>query len=81
MGRNMLGPGRGEWDLDWRGWWGEEPPYHAPVLVFTHHPREPLEMQGGTTFTFVTEGIESAMAQARAAAGDRQSDADSRSPG
>jgi dihydrofolate reductase len=70
MGRNMFGPGRGEWDLGWRGWWGEEPPYHAPVFVLTHHPREPLEMEGGTTFTFVTDGIESAMAQARAAAGD-----------
>jgi dihydrofolate reductase len=70
MGRNMFGPVRGEWDLDWRGWWGEDPPYHAPVFVLTHHPREPLVMQGGTTFTFVTDGIESALAQARAAAGD-----------
>jgi dihydrofolate reductase len=71
MGRNMFSPGRGEWDLDWKGWWGEEPPYHAPVFVLTHHPREPLEMQGGTTFRFVTDGIESALEQARAAAGDR----------
>jgi dihydrofolate reductase len=71
MGRNMFGPIRGEWSLDWEGWWGEEPPYHAPVYVLTHHPREPLTMQGGTTFTFVTDGIESALAQARAAAGDR----------
>jgi dihydrofolate reductase len=71
MGRNMFGPIRGEWDLDWTGWWGDEPPYHAPVFVLTHHPREPLTMQGGTTFTFVTDGIESALAQARAAAGDR----------
>ena len=51
MGRNMFGPVRGDWDLDWRGWWGEDPPYHAPVFVLTHHPREPLEMEGGTTFT------------------------------
>ena len=71
MWRNMFGPGRGGWDLDWTGWWGEEPPYHAPVFVLTHHPREPLTMQGGTTFTFVTDGIEAALAQARAAAGDR----------
>jgi dihydrofolate reductase len=70
MGRNMFGPGRGGWDQEWKGWWGEEPPYHAPVFVLTHHPREPLPMQGGTTFTFVTDGIESAMAQARNAAGD-----------
>ena len=71
MGRNMFGPLRGEWDLDWTGWWGEEPPYHGPVFVLTHHPREPLTMQGGTTFTFVTDGIESALAQARAAADGR----------
>jgi dihydrofolate reductase len=70
MGRNMFGPGRGAWDSEWKGWWGDEPPYHAPVFVLTHHPREPLEMQGGTTFTFVTDGIESALAQAREAAGD-----------
>jgi dihydrofolate reductase len=70
MGRNMFGPGRGAWDLDWKGWWGEEPPYHGPVFVLTHHPREPLAMQGGTTFTFVTDGIESALAQAGEAAGD-----------
>jgi dihydrofolate reductase len=70
MGRNMFGPGRGTWDQEWRGWWGEEPPYHAPVFVLTHHPREPLAMQGGTTFTFVTDGIDSALAQAREAAGD-----------
>jgi dihydrofolate reductase len=70
MGRNMFSPGRGEWDLDWRGWWGEEPPYHVPVFVLTHHPREPLEMDGGTTFRFVTDGIESALDQARSAAGD-----------
>jgi dihydrofolate reductase len=71
MGRNMFGPVRGEWEGDWRGWWGEEPPYHAPVFVLTHHEREPLTMRGGTTFTFVTDGIESALAQARAAAGER----------
>jgi dihydrofolate reductase len=71
MGRNMFGPGRGGWDLDWTGWWGEEPPYHGPVFVLTHHPREPLVMKGGTTITFVTDGIDAALAQARAAAGDR----------
>jgi dihydrofolate reductase len=71
MGRNMFSPGRGDWDLDWKGWWGDDPPYHAPVFVLTHHPREPLTMQGGTTYTFVTDGIESALAQARQAAGDR----------
>jgi dihydrofolate reductase len=67
----MFGPGRGEWDLDWKGWWGDDPPYHAPVFVLTHHPREPLEMQGGTTFHFVTDGIESALEQARTAAGPK----------
>ena len=71
MGRNMFGPGRGAWDLSWTGWWGPEPPYHAPVFVLTNHPREPLELEGGTTFTFVTDGIGSALTQARAAAGDR----------
>ncbi len=70
MGRNMFGPGRGEWDLTWRGWWGEEPPYYAPVYVLTHHPRESLELEG-TTFHFVTDGIESALAQAKSAAGDK----------
>lgn len=70
MGRNMFTPGRGEWDLGWTGWWGPEPPYRAPVFVLTHHPREPLEMDGGTTFTFVTDGPESALAQATRAAGD-----------
>jgi dihydrofolate reductase len=59
----------GTWN--WKGWWGEEPLYHAPVWVLTNHPREPLTMQGGTTFTFVTDGIDSALAQARAAAGDK----------
>ncbi|GAA2036594.1 dihydrofolate reductase family protein [Agromyces tropicus] len=71
MGRNMFGPVRGEWDRDWRGWWGDEPPYHGPVFVLTHHPHEPIEMQGGTTFHFVTDGIESALRRARAAAGER----------
>ena len=71
MGRNMFGPGRGEWDETWTGWWGPEPPYHAPVFVLTHHERAPLEMQGGTTFTFVTGGIEQALEQARAAAGGK----------
>ena len=71
MGRRMFGGGGGPWDESWQGWWGDDPPYHTPVFVLTHHPREPLPMQGGTTFTFVTDGIESALAQARAAAGDR----------
>jgi dihydrofolate reductase len=70
MGRNMFGGGSGTWDETWRGWWGEDPPYHVPVFVLTHHPREALGLQGGTTFTFVTEGIESALQQARSAAGD-----------
>lgn len=71
MGRNMFDPGRGEWDLAWRGWWGEDPPYHAPVFVLTHHEREPLEMQGGTTFHFVTGGLDEALARAREAARGR----------
>jgi dihydrofolate reductase len=71
MGRKMFGGGSGPWDEAWTGWWGEEPPYHAPVFVLTHQPREPLRMQGGTTFTFVTDSIESALKQARAAAGDK----------
>jgi dihydrofolate reductase len=70
MGRNMFGPGRGDWDETWTGWWGDEPPYHAPVFVLTHHARKPLVMQGGTTFTFVTDGIQTALAQAREAVGD-----------
>jgi dihydrofolate reductase len=60
MGRNMFGPIRGSWEDDWRGWWGDEPPYHHAVFVLTHHARSPLEMDGGTTFYFVTEGIEAA---------------------
>ena len=69
MGRNMFGPVRGPWpDESWRGWWGESPPYHHPVFVLTHHPREPLEMEGDTTFYFVTDGIEAALEQAKDAA-------------
>jgi dihydrofolate reductase len=72
MGRNMFGPVRGPWpDEAWRGWWGEDPPYHHPVFVLTHHPREPLEMDGGTTFHFVSDGIESALTQATHAAPGR----------
>ncbi len=72
LGRNMFGPIRGAWpDEDWRGWWGEDPPYHTPVFVLTHYPRPPASMQGGTTFHFVTEGIHAALAQARAAADGR----------
>jgi dihydrofolate reductase len=71
LGRNMFGPVRGPWlDDSWKGWWGANPPYHAPTFVLTHHPRDPIEMEGGTTFIFVTEGIEAALDQARAAAGD-----------
>ena len=69
MGRNMFGPIRGEWDQEWKGWWGPEPPYHAPVFVLTHHAREPIEMEGGTTFHFVTDGFDSAYAQALEVAG------------
>jgi dihydrofolate reductase len=72
LGRNMFGPVRGPWpDANWKGWWGDEPPYHVPVFVLTHHARQPLPMAGGTTFHFVTGGIEAALEQARAAAGDR----------
>ncbi|MFN8474480.1 MAG: dihydrofolate reductase family protein [Anaerolineae bacterium] len=70
LGRNMFGPIRGPWpDESWRGWWGENPPYHTPVFVLTHHPRPPLEMEGGTVFYFVTEGIRAALERAQAAAG------------
>src|SRR6202171_6308033 len=66
MGRNMFGPIRGPWpDNEWKGWWGEEPPYHVPVFVLTHHAREPLKMKGGTTFHFITGGIESALKEAK----------------
>src|SRR5512135_2111136 len=72
LGRNMFGPVRGPWpDESWRGWWGEEPPYHVPAFVLTHHARPPLAMKGGTTFHFVTGGIESALEQAKAAAGGK----------
>lgn len=70
MGRNMFGPIRGEWDEDWRGWWGAEPPYHAPVFVLTHHARDPVEMEGGTSFHFVTGGFEAAYARALEVAGN-----------
>ena len=71
MGRNMFGGGPGPWagDPPWNGWWGDDPPFHTPVFVLTHHPREPLTMEGGTSFTFVTDGIDSALEQARQAAG------------
>jgi dihydrofolate reductase len=72
MGRQMFGGGDGDWgDGSWKGWWGDDPPYHVPVFVLTHHPREAVPMEGGTTFHFVTDGIESALEQARAAAGDK----------
>jgi dihydrofolate reductase len=70
MGRNMFGGGPGPWDESWKGWWGDNPPYHVPVFVLTHHEREPLEMEGNTTFHFVTEGIEAALDRAREAAGE-----------
>ncbi len=70
MGRNMFGPIRGEWVGDWRGWWGDDPPYHAPVFVLTHHAHQPIEMAGGTVFHFVTDGFGAALEQARAAAHD-----------
>ncbi len=72
LGRNMFGPIRGHWpDESWKGWWGDEPPYHVPAFVLTHHARPSLRMQGGTDFHFVTDGIASALAQAKAVAGDR----------
>jgi dihydrofolate reductase len=72
LGRNMFGPVRGPWpDESWNGWWGEEPPYHVPTFVLTHHARKPLEMKGGTTFHFVTDGIHSALEQAKRAAGSK----------
>jgi dihydrofolate reductase len=71
LGRNMFGPIRGEWpDEAWNGWWGNNPPYHAPTFILTHHARAPIVMEGGTTFHFVTDGIEAALQQAKAAAGD-----------
>jgi dihydrofolate reductase len=72
LGRNMFGPIRGPWpDDSWKGWWGDEPPYHTPVFVLTHHARPPLRMAGGTEFRFVTDGIHAALKQAKAAAGGR----------
>ena len=72
LGRNMFGPVRGPWpDDQWKGWWGSSPPYHVPVFVLTHHPRESIEMEGGTTFHFVCDGIHAALARAKAAAGAR----------
>jgi dihydrofolate reductase len=72
LGRNMFGPVRGPWpDESWKGWWGDEPPYHTPVFVLTHHPRAPIRMKGGTEFRFVTDGIQAALEQARGAAGGR----------
>jgi dihydrofolate reductase len=72
LGRNMFGPIRGPWpDEAWKGWWGDNPPYHAPTFILTHHPRDPLTMEGGTTFHFITDGIEAALDQAKAAAGDK----------
>lgn len=72
MGRNMFGPDRGDWDLAWRGWWGEDGPFRAPVFVLAHRPREPLELAGGTTIHFVPDGIHAALEQASAAAGNRE---------
>ncbi len=72
LGRNMFGPVRGEWpDEEWKGWWGPNPPYHAPTFILTHHAREPIVMEGGTTFHFITGGIEEALEKAKAAAGDK----------
>jgi dihydrofolate reductase len=72
LGRNMFGPVRGPWpDDSWKGWWGPNPPFHAPTFVLTHHPREPIVMEGGTTFYFVTSGIEEALSLAKQAAGDK----------
>lgn len=70
MGRNMFGPVRGDWDREWKGWWGDDPPFHRPVFVLTHYARDPQPMDGGTTYHFVTDGIESALTRAREAAGD-----------
>lgn len=71
MGRNMFGPDRGEWDLDWQGWWGPNPPYHAPTFVLSHRPRPSIEMEGGTVFHFVDDDIETVLEQAREAAGEK----------
>jgi dihydrofolate reductase len=72
MGRNMFGPIRGDWpDEEWQGWWGDDPPFHCPVYVLTHHPRDPFELEGGNSFHFVTDGIEKAVAEAKEAADDQ----------
>ncbi|HEY4145817.1 dihydrofolate reductase family protein [Pinirhizobacter sp.] len=72
LGRNMFGPIRDDWpDMNWKGWWGDDPPYHAPTFILTHYPRDPIVMEGGTTFHFITTGIEAALGQARAAAGGK----------
>jgi dihydrofolate reductase len=71
MGRKMFGGGAGPWDTTWKGWWDDDPPYHVPVFVLSHHPREPLSLRGGTTFTFVMDGAEAALEQARYAAGGK----------
>jgi len=71
LGRNMFGPIRGSWSGDWKGWWGQNPPYHVPVFVLTHHARPSIEMEGGTTFHFVTDGIETALRRAKEAAGGK----------
>lgn len=72
LGRNMFGPIRGNWpDAEWKGWWGDNPPYHAPTFILTHHARAPIEMAGGTTFHFVTQGIKAALAEAKAVAGNK----------
>lgn len=72
LGRNMFGPQRGPWpDLDWKGWWGDNPPYHVPTFILTHHARPSIEMEGGTTFHFITGGIHEALQKAREAAGDK----------
>jgi dihydrofolate reductase len=72
LGRNMFGPVRGDWpDESWKGWWGDNPPYHAPTFILTHYPRDPIVMEGGTTFHFITTGIEAALGKAKTAAGGR----------
>ena len=68
LGRNMFGPDRGDWDMNWRGWWGDDPPYHVPTFILSHHPRTSIEMKGGTTFHFVTGGIREALDRARESA-------------
>ena len=81
LGRNMFGPVRGPWpDDSWKGWWGDNPPYHVPVFVLTHHARPPLEMEGGTIFHFVTDGIEAALDRAREAAGGSATSASAAAP-